>query len=205
MSEFLVPAGEARAELEMRRSRFIAHAVPAFSVAEARDVIEERRREWSDATHVVYAYVVGSPRSEVQGMSDDGEPHGTAARPVMALIRGRRLWNVVVTVVRYFGGVKLGTGGLVHAYAEAARRALDRLPVRPFVPMARIRLVVPYPLFSRLGPLLEEYEVTVLEQEFTSEISLTCRLPRRCLEGFSKGLRDLGSGSDVDILEEEGA
>lgn len=138
-------------------------------------------------------------------MSDDGEPHGTAARPVMALIRGRRLWNVVVTVVRYFGGVKLGTGGLVHAYAEAARRALDRLPVRPFVPMARIRLVVPYPLFSRLGPLLEEYEVTVLEQEFTSEISLTCRLPRRCLEGFSKGLRDLGSGSDVDILEEEGA
>src|SRR3954468_24634252 len=124
----LIPAGPARTEIRASNSRFIANVAPAATVEAARAFIAEVRAEMPDATHHVYAYIVGHGATTTLGMSDDGEPAGTAGRPVMAVLRGSGLGDTALVVTRYFGGTLLGTGGLVHAYGDAAKAVLAALP-----------------------------------------------------------------------------
>ena len=114
-----VPLEEATAELNVKNSRFISEVFPVSSQADAREKLHELKKKYSDATHVVHAFVVGAS-GEVNGMSDDGEPSGTAGRPVLDVLKGSGLTNILLTVTRYFGGTLLGTGGLVHAYSDSA-------------------------------------------------------------------------------------
>src|SRR5207244_9621721 len=125
-----VPAASARVEIRVVNSRFIASAGLAATVADARAFIAGIRAEMPDASHHVYAYVVGHGATTTLGMSDDGEPSGTAGRPAMAVLRGSGLGDVVLVVTRYVGGPLLGTGGLVHAYGAAAREVLAVLARR---------------------------------------------------------------------------
>ncbi len=108
----------------MSNSRFIAHLAPAASVEEAKAFIDQIRAEYADATHNVPAYVIGYGASVTAHCNDDGEPAGTAGRPILAVLQGSGLGDVVLVVTRYFGGTKLGTGGLVRAYTEAAQAVL---------------------------------------------------------------------------------
>jgi uncharacterized YigZ family protein len=126
----IVPGGEARVEQRAGNSRFIATAGPAFTVDEARTFIARIRAEFADATHNVPAYVIGHGQTTVAHCHDDGEPAGTAGRPILAVLQGSGLGDGVVVVTRYFGGTKLGTGGLVRAYGDAAKAALAALPRR---------------------------------------------------------------------------
>src|SRR5512146_1122516 len=128
MQPYLIPAKEARASIEIQKSKFIASASPAFSVEEARDFIERIRAEYSDATHNVPVFVIGREPSLIEHCSDDGEPAGTAGRPALAVLKGSGLGDIVVVITRYFGGIKLGTGGLVRAYSDAVREVLKILP-----------------------------------------------------------------------------
>src|SRR6186997_3012409 len=114
--KLFIPAGPAGAEIRAGNSRFIATAGLAASVAAARASIAAARAEMPDASHHVYAYVIGHGATTTLGMSDDGEPSGTAGRPALAVLRGSGLGDVVLVITRYFGGTLLGTGGLVHAY-----------------------------------------------------------------------------------------
>ena len=114
-----VPTGEAVIEIEVKRSRFIGYAAPAATVEAARGFIESVRQRHPDASHHVYAFEVGHGASVTHGMSDDGEPSGTAGRPALVVVENHELGDVVAVVVRYFGGTKLGTGGLVRAYTQA--------------------------------------------------------------------------------------
>lgn len=115
---------------EIQKSKFFSFAYPVFDVARALEIVNKISREHKDATHVCYAYVLDNPKSEK--CSDDGEPSGTAGKPMLELIKKKKLSNVLLVVVRYFGGIKLGAGGLVRAYTTASNMALEKASIRNF-------------------------------------------------------------------------
>lgn len=191
---YMVPDGESRAEITVRNSKFIAEAVPVSSDEQARKRIDMRREEYSGSTHVVYAFLTGNPGSEVSGMSDDGEPSGTAGAPVLDVIRGSGVFNVLVTVVRYFGGVKLGTGGLVRAYSTAAVKALDRLPLRRFVKEISFTLRVPYNLHDKVKVIISGAEGQIMAEEFSDIVLLKGKVPESELESCNDELKSISGG-----------
>ena len=113
----------ASAELEIKKSRFLAEVFPVVSQTEARSLLKQQKEKYEDATHVVHGFVLG-PAAEILGMSDDGEPAGTAGWPVLDVLKGRNCTNILLTVTRWFGGTLLGTGGLVKAYGDSAKAAI---------------------------------------------------------------------------------
>src|SRR5512136_3192018 len=125
MSSYPVPLNELRRELTISNSRFISTLAPAFSVDEARAFIQRIKAEFPDASHHVPVYLIGHGDTEIAHCSDAGEPSGTAGRPALAVLRGSGLGDVVVVVTRYFGGTKLGTGGLVKEYTESAQMVVN--------------------------------------------------------------------------------
>ncbi|HOU42491.1 MAG TPA: YigZ family protein, partial [Promineifilum sp.] len=145
-----IPAAETRVELVVVNSRFLATAAPAFSVEAARAFVGRVRAEFADATHNVPAYLIGHGAATIAHCHDDGEPSGTAGRPVLAVLQGSGLGDIAVVVTRYFGGTKLGTGGLVRAYGDAARAVVAALPRAEKVATVTALIEVPYSLLERL-------------------------------------------------------
>jgi uncharacterized YigZ family protein len=192
------PTGTARAEIIAKRSRFVADAVPATAVAAAEAGIARIRAEHPDASHVVYAYLVGDERSEQAGLSDAGEPKGTAGRPVMEILRGSGVRDVLLTVVRYFGGTKLGTGGLVHAYGDAARAVLERLHTRERVDRVTAICSVPYDLLERTRQLIDAAGGAVVDEEYGTSVALVWEMPSEHLDALREQVLDLSRGG-VDI------
>lgn len=201
MSVYRVPAGTARIEHEVSRSRFIATLGNAESVEAARAFIHERRAEMPDATHHVYAFKVGYGSSITEGVSDDGEPTGTAGPPVLAVLRGADVGDAVLVVTRYFGGIKLGTGGLVRAYGDAARAVIGVMVTQEKIEQRRIGLTLPYPLYERVKRIAGQYEASLDAEEFGAEVTLYLTLPLTALELFTAAIRDLSAGriSPVDL------
>jgi uncharacterized YigZ family protein len=175
-------------------SRFIATAGPAFTVAEARAFIQQIEREFDDATHNVPAYIIGHGASIIRHCSDDGEPSGTAGPPVLAVLDGSGLGDVAIVVTRYFGGTKLGTGGLVRAYGDAAREVLAVLPRAAKVATHTITIEVPYSLFEPLRRLVDRHRGQILDETFAAEVTVTARLPQDRLPALQKDLQDVSRG-----------
>jgi len=197
-----VPAREARCEIVVLKSRFIATLAPVFDVQAAREFIRRIRTEFPDATHNVPAYLVGYGDSVVAHSSDDGEPSGTAGRPALTVLRGSGLGDVAVVVTRYFGGVKLGTGGLVRAYTQAVQQVLERTPRAQKVLAHTLLLAAPYPLYQRVRDTVPRYAGQVLETDFGVDVTLTVRLPVAALDGFQAALRELSAGRlQAEIME----
>lgn len=194
MSSYFVISSVSKAEHIVKRSRFIAYAIPVSSREDVEKELKIKRQEYQDATHVVYAYVIGKPGSEITGMSDDGEPHGTAGKPVLSQITGRNLWNVLVVVVRYFGGIKLGTGGLVHAYAESARLVLDSSDIHEYVPECGFFISVSYELYHRLKPLMDRYNVNIKEESFDNLVEVDATIAKASWDSFITELMELSRG-----------
>ncbi|HSR66576.1 MAG TPA: YigZ family protein [Acidobacteriota bacterium] len=204
--ERLVPRRQVRHETEVRRSRFIATVGPVFTVEEAKDFVERMRREFPDATHNVPAYLIGHGPSVIAHCNDDGEPSGTAGRPMLAVLKGSGLGDVAAVVTRYFGGVKLGTGGLVRAYSEALRQALDRLPLACKLATHTVRAIIPYPLYQPLKQLLEEYEAEILGEDFSDTVTVTLRVQASLFDPFQRRLADLSGGSvSAEVLSTDPA
>ncbi len=186
----------------IHRSRFIATAGRASTVAEAQAFIEEARSEFADATHNCWAYLVGPPGSSAHiGFSDDGEPSGTAGRPLLAVVQGSGLGDLVVVVTRYFGGIKLGAGGLVRAYAGSAKSVLAILPRTEKVERVTVRVELPYACFAPLQRILSEYEAEVVDQRFAAEVALELRLPVEWIAAFRERVADLSRGQAVCTME----
>ena len=194
MKQSLEPTGESTLELTVKRSRFIAHAQPVSDRAAAEAAIRAVREAHADASHVVYAYLTGAEASEQAGLSDAGEPHGTAGRPVMDVLRGSGIRDVVVTVVRYFGGTRLGTGGLVHAYGDAARAALHRIPTRPRISRVTADCTVPYDALEPVRRAIDAAGGRVTEQQFGSEVTVTVEVPEAAFEELERSVADLTRG-----------
>ena len=190
-----IPAAETRIELTVVNSRFIATIAPAFSVDEARAFVGRVRAEFADASHNVPAYVIGHGATTIAHCHDDGEPSGTAGRPMLAVLQGSGLGDVALVVTRYFGGTKLGTGGLVRAYGDAARAALVALPRAAKVATVTALVEAPYPLLERLRLLAAAHGGQTLDEEFAAAITLTIRFRAERFDAFAAALRELSHGA----------
>lgn len=190
----LIPAAETRVETRAGNSRFIATIGPVFSVEEARGFITRVKAEFADATHNVPAYVIGHGQSTTAHCHDDGEPSGTAGRPMLAVLQGSGLGDVAVVVTRYFGGTKLGTGGLVRAYGDAVREVLIALPRAEKVATVTVMAEVPYPLLERARQVVESHGGVILEEVFAAGITVTARFRTEHYEAFAVALRELSHG-----------
>ena len=176
MSEYVTLAEPSQAILREKMSKFIAFAFPASSAAEARARIDEIASRYHDARHVCWAYLLGADGSEFQ-CNDNGEPSGTAGRPILGQIRSAGLSNVAIAVVRYFGGIKLGTSGLIAAYREAARMALDAAPKITAYEMTDITFTFPYVAMNDVMRTLKDSEARITDQQCDNScrISLSIR------------------------------
>jgi uncharacterized YigZ family protein len=200
VNRYPIPATERRIENSVLNSRFIATVAPVFNVEEARQFITQIKSEYPDATHHVPAYLIGFGASVTSHCSDAGEPSGTAGRPMLAVLSGSGFGDIAVVVTRYFGGTKLGTGGLVRAYSEAVRQVLVDLPRAEKVLTHTILVAVPYAWYDRLQMLLRNHNGKVLEQDLAADVTLTIQLPVDNFADFQKVLTDASHGSLQAIM-----
>jgi uncharacterized YigZ family protein len=195
MKRYQIPAGESRAGIRVSNSRFIATLAPAFTVEEAKAFITRIREEFADATHNVPAYVVGHGAAVIAHCNDDGEPAGTAGRPALAVLQGSGLGDAALVVTRYFGGAKLGTGGLVRAYGDAARAVLEQAPLAEKVSTQTLMMAVPYALFEQVRLLISARRGQSLDEDFAADVTMTARFVREDVTGFQAALQELSNGS----------
>jgi uncharacterized YigZ family protein len=193
-SPYSVPSADARAEIEVIHSRFIASAARATTTDEAKQFLAAIRAEMPDASHHVFAFRVGHGNSVIDGMSDDGEPSGTAGPPVLAVLRGTQLGDVIVVVTRYFGGTKLGTGGLVRAYSDAARAVLAILPVELKIERRMLGLELPYPFYEQTKHLISAYKGMIEDETFAGDITVLALFPVSAIPAFTHALTELTAG-----------
>jgi uncharacterized YigZ family protein len=202
MKRYPVPAEELRREQIVVNSRFIASLAPVFSVDEAKAFITRIKTEFADASHNVPVYLIGHGESEIAHCTDAGEPSGTAGRPALAVLRGSGLGDVCVVVTRYFGGTKLGTGGLVRAYSEAVRSVVDAVPRAEKVPTHTLMAEYPYRLVERVRLLVHAQHGQILEEDFAANVTLTARFPVEHFPAFQSALLELTNGAvQAEIVE----
>lgn len=201
-TSYLIPAREMRTEILVANSRFIATAAPAFSVEEARRLITRVRTEFSTASHHVPVYIIGGGTSTITHCSDDGEPSGTAGRPALTVLSGSGLGDIVVVITRYFGGTKLGTGGLVRAYSESMRAVLNILPRARRIPTHTAMLALPYNWLERARQLAAAYQGAILDEAFAADITLTLRFAVECFDKFQQALLQASNGQlQAEVIE----
>jgi len=192
---YLIPARTHRVEEEIKKSRFITTAAHTPTVDDARAFIDTMRQEFADASHNCWAYVIGAPGSTDRiGMSDDGEPHGTAGQPMMRTLSFAEVGDICVVVTRYFGGTLLGKGGLVKAYSGGVQLALAELPTAERIPSAELDIVVDYSILTPIQRILSEYEAHILNEEFAAEITLRIKMPIEQVNGFRQTITDMTNG-----------
>jgi len=191
----IIPAAEHRTEIRVINSRFIATIAPVFSVEEARAFVQRVKDEFADASHNVPAYVVGHGASVTAHCNDDGEPSGTAGRPALAVLQGSGLGDAAVVVTRYFGGTKLGTGGLVRAYGDAVRAVLDEAPRAEKVATDLALLAAPYNLYEQVTLLVETHRGLIVDTTFAADVTLTLQFRAGDLVPFNDALSELSHGA----------
>ena len=172
-----VPAGPVDRELEINKSRFIAWLRPVRSRAEGQAVLEEARARYPDASHHCHAWLIGAPNSGQGAMNDDGEPSGTAGKPIFNVIQHKGIGDVMVVVIRYFGGVKLGAGGLVRAYAGAAEAVLSAMDVIEQVPERTVTLRLGFAQEQPLRHWCEQHEGQLDDVDYGETVRVRLTLP----------------------------
>lgn len=171
-AKLLVPLMPSRTTIKVNNSEFIASIGAAPTVDAARLFIQSIRTEFPDASHHVPAFIVGHGNSTIEHQSDDGEPSGTAGRPVLQVLKGSKLGDAVLVVTRYFGGQKLGTGGLVRAYTDAAKSVLEITRIGRKTSVDVLQLKIPYPFYERIKRDLEELEVHIQQETFAESVTM---------------------------------
>jgi uncharacterized YigZ family protein len=190
----LVPARKIETEFTDSNSRFITNAGPAFSVVDAQRFIGKIKKKFPDASHHVPVYLIGHGASTIAHCSDDGEPSGTAGRPALAVLQGSGLGDIAMVITRYFGGTKLGTGGLVRAYSDSVRLALESLPLAKKVATTTVMFVISYPLYENTKLLIHHHGGKLRDEAFGADITLTVSISDQCLEGFKNKMISLTKG-----------
>ncbi len=203
---YKIPLSETEVETEVKKSRFIASLCPIESEAEAKAFIELQRNRFPGANHHCWAFVATEPHALTGlGSSDDGEPSGTAGRPMLAVLAGAEVGQACVVVTRFFGGTKLGTGGLVRAYSQAVRAVLEQTPLATREPQAQYRLTYPYSLTAAVEALLNGFTVSRNDQQFTEQVRLELFLPLGQASAFAAALSEqLHGQAEVERLDAAG-
>lgn len=201
MEAYTTVCGYGTGEIVEKKSRFIAEVFPVVSEDEVSAHIEKIKKEYWDARHHCWAYVIGqNPGTE--RMSDDGEPAGTAGKPILEVIRGRGLTDVLVVVTRYFGGTLLGTGGLVRAYTQAALEGLSHAGILRKVPGIRLKIGTDYTGLGKIQYLLAQREISILDTVYTDRVEILTAAAADMAESLKKEITEGTSGQAV--IEEDG-
>ncbi len=187
-------------EETIKGSRFLSELFPCESQAGARELVKTQKAKYADATHVVHAFVIGSG-AEVMGMSDDGEPSGTAGRPALDVLRGRGCTNTVLTITRWFGGTLLGTGGLVKAYGNGAKGVLaaaDQAGLfEELVAKRDFTFTTDYSLYKLIKNNMELFHISNLAENFGTEITISGQIHENEYQNFISKLLDISNGKII--------
>ncbi|GGY81294.1 IMPACT family protein [Marinobacter zhanjiangensis] len=180
-----IPAGFLEKETEVRKSRFIARVAPVHAREQVKALVQQAWQEHPDARHVCWAYQIGTPGSAAEAaMNDDGEPSGTAGKPILNVIQHKDMGDVAVIVIRYFGGIKLGAGGLVRAYAGAAESVLSAVEREVNQPMEQVVVTLPFALEQPLRHWCEQHEATPAETVYGEGVTMTVHLPEPAVDSL---------------------
>ena len=195
-SRYPIPAGVNRVQETIQRSRFITTLSHTPESAVAHQFVKQIREEFPDATHHCWAFAAGPPGSTSQvGLSDDGEPHNTAGKPMLNALLHGGVGEIVAVCTRYYGGVKLGTGGLSRAYSSGVKLALDALPTEPKIDRVTVEIVIGYENVTELHRIMAEQEVVVEGEEYGERVQIRCAVPADALATFVAAVADVTSGS----------
>lgn len=202
MAKYFTIASLSDAVFREKMSRFLSFAIPVSSAAEAKEYIGMYANEYHDARHVCWAYMIGADRKEFLS-TDNGEPSGTAGKPILGQINSFNLTNIVIIVVRYFGGIKLGTSGLISAYREAAKLAIEAAEIIEGREMTTLTLTFPYLAMNDVMKLIKAQNqlaprevITIVNQEFDNTCQLTLSLPLDMADEISMRLNNI-SGTSI--------
>lgn len=193
-TRYPIPARETRVDMTIKNSWFIATGAYTPTVKEADAFVARIKHEFSDASHNCVAYRVGYGSNTAERASDDGEPSGTAGRPMISILQGQDLGDIAVVVTRYFGGIKLGTGGLVRAYSGAVRALLAEMPTKMQVEQVKRQLITDYSRFQPVKKLLLAYESQLEQEEFAADVTFHFTQPVDRVAEFDHALTELSSG-----------
>lgn len=176
MDQYYTVKGSGSSQYKEKMSRFLSFAVPVSDAGQCREIIKEYQNRYHDARHVCWAYMLGPDRKEWQ-LNDNGEPSGTAGKPILGQINSLELTDVLVIVVRYFGGIKLGTSGLIAAYREAARLALDDAGKITLRQLRRLNVSVPYEKLNAVMRIVKNDDIRIITQTFDTLCHLCIEYP----------------------------
>ena len=188
-------------EIVEKKSRFIAHVASVASVEEAQEYIEKIRKQYWDARHNCFAFSIGED-NPVTRCSDDGEPGGTAGKPILEVIQGSGISNIVIVVTRYFGGTLLGTGGLVRAYTEASRVGIADAVIVEKIRGVRMKLQAEYTDLGKIQYILAQNQVITEQTDYTDKVAIRILLPQEDRLVLWDALRE-GTGGRIRVTEEE--
>lgn len=181
----------------IKGSRFLSELIPCESQAQARDILKAQKEKYADATHVVHAFIVGK-NGEVMGMSDDGEPSGTAGRPTLDVLKGRNCTNLIITITRWFGGTLLGTGGLVKAYSNGAKQVLEAAATQnafeELIEKTDFIFSTDYSLYKLLKNNFVNYQLYNISEDFGTEVTISGQIKADQYNDFAKLLLNLSNG-----------
>lgn len=197
-SRYRVPARVHRVEETVQRSRFVTTVARAPDADAAHALVQAVREEFPDATHNCWAFVAGPPGSTSRiGMSDDGEPHGTAGRPMLTTLLHCGVGEIAAVCTRYYGGVKLGTGGLSRAYSGGVKLALASLPTTERVVRVRFEVTLGYAEVAAFQRLAAELDLAVEHEEYGADVRWVCGVPDTAVEAFRRAVADLTRGQSA--------
>ncbi len=201
MESYRTITKEAKSEQIIEKSRFIAHAKPVSTKEEAEEYIAKVRKEYKDATHNVPAMVIGDTM-QVQWGSDDGEPQGTSGAPIVQMLVNEGVTNIVIIVTRYFGGIKLGTGGLVRAYTSSAKLALEAAGISQVKEMLKLKYSADYCFLSALQKSQSQGTYTIENVEYGESVVLTIILEKENEDKVMQNLANITSGKGQVVSKE---
>ncbi|MBR5913474.1 MAG: YigZ family protein [Selenomonadaceae bacterium] len=190
------------AEYEIKKSKFIAHVKHVETEENAREFVQMIRKKYFDATHNCSAWILGET-GNLQKSNDDGEPGGTAGNPILETIKKNELTNTVIVVTRYFGGIKLGAGGLIRAYSHTAALGLDAAKIFRMTTFQKISLTLEYNFLAQVENFLRNKKITVTNSDYTDVVTLTIRLLPDEVENFLVELTDLTAANFLHELQEK--
>lgn len=182
-----------------KRSKFIAYAIPISSVDEVKPEVDKFRKEYYDARHVCWAYMLGAERNDFRA-NDDGEPSGTAGKPILGQINSNGLTNILIVVIRYFGGIKLGTSGLIVAYKEAAAMAIAEAETIERTVDCRISFTFAYPVMNDVMKIVKDMEPAMLDQHFDMDCRMTLEIRKA---NFAEMKARLSKVEDLRFADDE--
>lgn len=198
-TDMLVPVKTSSTEEIIKGSRFLSESFVISSQDEVRKIIKSQKQKYSDATHVCHAFILGKS-GEIMGMSDDGEPGGTAGRPILDVLKGKLCTNILVTVTRWFGGTLLGTGGLVHAYSGGAKNVLDATSFEELVEKSDFSLECDYQQYQIVKKNFESFTVYDSKENFGERILISGKVAQSDASLFKSKIFDATNGKVLPII-----